>query len=217
MPPRMAPTPTIPDPVSPVLEARQRETTIIIPSTYGGIDSSPNPGVVAGIVLGAVAGFLLLLFLIYTCLGFGPPVIPESEMSARPKHRHSHSHSHSHRHSHHHHRRGSARVTERVRVNVRESGGGATGRPRGPGEPIIVDAPPPPAPPPPRGGGMEEEDDDEDEVVVIEENTPPRRKKKRHSGGGERRRDSGGFREVDPERFAGGDAPIRHVRRSRDY
>lgn len=41
----------------------------ILPTTYSGIDAGPPPGTVVGIVLGSVAGFLLLLWLIYTCFG----------------------------------------------------------------------------------------------------------------------------------------------------
>ncbi|KAG6366490.1 hypothetical protein INS49_000667 [Diaporthe citri] len=64
------------------------------------------------------------------------------------------------------------------------------------------------APPPPR---FVPHDDTEDEVVVIEEHSPPPR---RHKSKSHRRRSSSarresGFREVDPDRFAGGDAPLR--------
>ncbi len=52
---------------------------------------------------------------------------------------------------------------------------------------------------------------DEDEVVVIEEHSPPRRHRSRIRSS-ERR--SSGYREVDPSRFAGGDAPMREIRRS---
>ncbi|KAL3475875.1 hypothetical protein BJX99DRAFT_151841 [Aspergillus californicus] len=45
--------------------------SISIPSTYGRQDSSPSPGVVAGATLGAVAGFLLLLYLLYLSLTSG--------------------------------------------------------------------------------------------------------------------------------------------------
>lgn len=72
---------------------------------------------------------------------------------------------------------------------------------------------PMPAPPPPRI--VPEDDDDDDEVVVIEEHSPPRR----HKSKSNRRRSSSarresGYREVDPDRFAGGEAPYRDVRRS---
>ncbi|CAG9997766.1 unnamed protein product [Clonostachys byssicola] len=53
----------------------------VIPSTYGGLYTSLNPGVIAGIVLGSVAGFLLLLFICYSALGFGPPVFSKSQGS----------------------------------------------------------------------------------------------------------------------------------------
>jgi len=52
------------------LLARQNDPSII-PSTYGSINSGPAPGTVVGIVLGSVGGFLLILWLIYTCLNFG--------------------------------------------------------------------------------------------------------------------------------------------------
>ncbi|KAL3468072.1 hypothetical protein BJX64DRAFT_282956 [Aspergillus heterothallicus] len=45
--------------------------TISIPSTYGRQHSSPNPGVIAGAVLGSVAGFLFLLYLLYLSLTSG--------------------------------------------------------------------------------------------------------------------------------------------------
>ncbi|KAL4954237.1 hypothetical protein BDW69DRAFT_183684 [Aspergillus filifer] len=45
--------------------------TISIPSTYGGSTTSPNAGVIVGAVLGAVAGFLLLLYLLYLGLTSG--------------------------------------------------------------------------------------------------------------------------------------------------
>lgn len=48
-----------------------RATTSIIPTGYGSIDSGPAPGTVVGIVLGSVGGFLLVLWLFYTCINFG--------------------------------------------------------------------------------------------------------------------------------------------------
>jgi hypothetical protein len=71
------------------------------------------------------------------------------------------------------------------------------------------------AQPPPRrvvsSSGSGSEDDDQDEVVVIEEHSPSRRRRSRVRSV-ERR--SSGFREVDPDRFAGGDASFVEVRRS---
>jgi hypothetical protein len=43
-----------------------------VPAHYGAMYDSPSPGAVAGIVLGAVAGFLLLLALLWICCAFGP-------------------------------------------------------------------------------------------------------------------------------------------------
>ncbi|KAI1806151.1 hypothetical protein F4811DRAFT_551107 [Daldinia bambusicola] len=50
-----------------------------VPEGYGRTPSGPDPGAVAGIVLGSVAGFLLLLWIIYWCvnLGTATPVIVE--------------------------------------------------------------------------------------------------------------------------------------------
>ncbi|KAH8656131.1 hypothetical protein BGZ60DRAFT_148775 [Tricladium varicosporioides] len=53
-----------------ILSARQ-STNSIIPTTYGSINSGPSPSTIVGIVLGSVAGFLLILWLFYTCLNFG--------------------------------------------------------------------------------------------------------------------------------------------------
>jgi len=65
-----APTSTIPSSfLSRILHPRA--TTSIIPTGYGSIDSGPSPGTVVGIVLGSVGGFLLVLWLFYTCINFG--------------------------------------------------------------------------------------------------------------------------------------------------
>ncbi|PKY08981.1 hypothetical protein P168DRAFT_301577 [Aspergillus campestris IBT 28561] len=45
--------------------------TISIPSTYGRLNTSPAPGTVVGIMLGSIAGFLFLLYLLYLGLGAG--------------------------------------------------------------------------------------------------------------------------------------------------
>jgi hypothetical protein len=146
---------------------------LIIPSTYGALGSSLHPGVVAGITLGAVLGFLLLLFAIYSCLGFGPAVMPSSSMidgsvlssirtgdtSSRYEPRR-------------------ATVRETVEVRTREHvvpGPAASHRPA---ERVILDPPPPP-----RTVTASElsDEDEEDEIVVMEEHSPPRRKNRRRS------------------------------------
>jgi hypothetical protein len=163
-----------------------------VPSSYGSASSSPHPGVVAGIVIGSVGGFLLLLFLIYSCLGFGPQLwvqpsrseytaASQSVLSFRTR-RTSRARS-ARRPS----RAGGARVTETYEVRTRESrGGGRTRsgvRPVVVGEPVVVE--PTRAPPPPRVVRSEdsEDDDEEDEIVVLEEHSPPRRKHRRESSG----------------------------------
>ena len=50
-----------PDPANPTL----------IPYTYAGLNAGPPPGEVVGIVFGSVGGFLLILWLIYTCFNMG--------------------------------------------------------------------------------------------------------------------------------------------------
>ncbi|KAI9902689.1 hypothetical protein N3K66_002041 [Trichothecium roseum] len=187
----------------PVIEARQSTTThLIIPSIYGSLYDSPSPGVIVGIVLGAVAGFLVLLLLFYSCLGFGPRVIPVEAISFRerpPSRKHSHHsvrgggvrRSHSRRRS-----SGTVRVTETYETRTRERGSrGGGGRPG----PEIVDAPSPP----PQARRVSSSStvtsdmsDDEDEIVVMEEHSPPRRKHGRRSGGVRR---SGGYRDVYPD------------------
>ncbi|RYP90096.1 hypothetical protein DL770_003788 [Monosporascus sp. CRB-9-2] len=96
---------------------------------------------------------------------------------------------------------------------------GATSRGTSRGPPVPM---PMPIPPPPMGRDRRHHRDDEDEVVVIEEHSPPPHQSRRGSRGhhrrrsNERRRSGGGdgyYRDVDPHRFAGGDAPIRSVSR----
>ncbi|KAG8425328.1 hypothetical protein J3458_002039 [Metarhizium acridum] len=156
----------------PALDARQNAPTptaagAFIPAAYGDLDSSPSPGVVVGIVLGSVAGALLLLYLLYTGLGCGPAsaltttrdLSSSSVLSFRPRKR----------------RRPPSRAhaTETLEVHVREDGGGTDPRPP---------PPPPPRAAPPRPVAPV------DEVVVIEEHELPRgsrrksrRKTTRHS------------------------------------
>jgi hypothetical protein len=54
------------------LTGRQSNPSII-PTTYGNSNNSLQPGTIVGIVLGSVGGFLLILWLIYTCLNLSTP------------------------------------------------------------------------------------------------------------------------------------------------
>ncbi|KAF9881823.1 hypothetical protein CkaCkLH20_00969 [Colletotrichum karsti] len=171
----------------PLIHRQTLDDDVVVPAHYGGW-SPLSSGAIVGITLGAVAGFLLILWMIYTCLNFGRPVENSSSsvytgtatsvLSVRSRSRHRHR-------KHRSPARGPRIIaTEEVRVRERES----VSRSRPPPGPVIVDAEPPMrerrasrGPPPPRFVP----DDDEDEVVVIEEHTPERRRRsRRHSGSG---------------------------------
>ena len=53
--------------------ARRQITVLAIPTTYTGLNTDPQPGTVVGIALGSVAGFLFLMWFIYTCFGVTVP------------------------------------------------------------------------------------------------------------------------------------------------
>jgi hypothetical protein len=53
--------------------ARRQIAVLAIPTTYTGLNTGPQPGTVVGIVLGSVAGFLLLIWVLYTCFGVDIP------------------------------------------------------------------------------------------------------------------------------------------------
>jgi hypothetical protein len=50
---------------------QKRYTTISIPSTYGRLNTSPAAGTVVGIVLGSVAGFVLLMYVLFLAVNPG--------------------------------------------------------------------------------------------------------------------------------------------------
>lgn len=222
---RTTPTPTrtttepgVPASAIPVAaRADAKHTPTTIPGGYGGLGSGLDPGTIVGITLGSVGGFMLLLWLIYWCINLGRvPVDADARSTVsmgtssvltqrlRRDSRHRSHRGHSHRRHHHH------RSPRRETVEVR-TGRGPFVVGEGAREVVVeetvrgVSRGPPAAPPPPRVV------EDEDEVVVIEEDSRPRRHRSRRSGS--RRRESG-YRDVDPDRFAGGDAPVREVRRS---
>jgi hypothetical protein len=180
-------------PASILLSKRQTQV-LAIPTTYEGLDSGPQPGTVVGIVLGSVAGFLLILWLIYTCgnLGdgfsifgvWGRQTVVEEEIIHRRERSRSHSRSRSRSHS-----RVSQTETAEV-LSVRSPS--RTRR-----ETIIVEERRTSRPPPP----------EDDIVEVIEEHSPVRRPSRRES------KRSSGFRTVDPAEFGGGDRPMRKMSR----
>ncbi|KAI0466182.1 hypothetical protein F4859DRAFT_498549 [Xylaria cf. heliscus] len=116
-------TRTIPQAITKILASRQATTTVI---ADGGGSSSNNlsGGAIAGIVIGSIAGFLLLWWIVRSCGILGRPAIwgaayePDNEKppphmstyhASTPYARRSHSR-HSHRSHHHHHSRSPRRV-----------------------------------------------------------------------------------------------------------
>ncbi|KAH0541443.1 hypothetical protein FGG08_004052 [Glutinoglossum americanum] len=71
--------------LGPLLRRQNDEQTGVIPSTYLDKDSGPSPGSVVGIVIGSVLGFLLILWLIWTCT-VGNIVGEEVIRERRPSH-----------------------------------------------------------------------------------------------------------------------------------
>ncbi|KAK0643599.1 hypothetical protein B0T16DRAFT_459727 [Cercophora newfieldiana] len=169
-------------PPTPIAPRQAATTTPTIPALYGAADSSPDPGAVAGITLGAVAGFLLVLYLVYVCINLGnPPENAESSVTGSVVMERKRTTAH--RHSHHHHRRSHGEATVEVRrtsrvvpsaVIVEEVRGGRGGGER---ESIIIEEARRRGErgPPPRVVHA----DSDDEVVVIEEHSPPRRRRSR--------------------------------------
>lgn len=163
------------------LVGRQQGTTILIPGIYSNMNDSPPPGTVIGAVLGSVFGFLLILWLLYSLFN----------------------------------RSGSGAVVAEEDVVVRERRGSRSSR-RAETIEVSRSRSRSPLPPSPvrtesrterviveeRRMPVEREDD---VVEVIEEHSPPRRSK------GGRSRPQSGYRSVEPDRYAGGNHPVREV------
>ena len=172
----------------------------IVPAYYSGLGTGPTPGTVAGIVFGAVGGFLLLLWLVYTCFTFGnnnfgrSSVIAEEDIvrrrsrSSRRSRRSSRSEVIEVRESHHSRSRSRSRSRTPPRSNVRES------------ETIVIEE---------RTRRAAPRSEHEDVVEVFEEHSPVRRESRTERT----ERKSSGFRTVDPEAYGGGDRPYRKVSR----
>jgi len=143
---------------STTVELLRRQATVAIPSsTYTGLNGGPTPGAVVGAVLGSVGGFLLILWLLYTCFGMTRTTASSVASSVVVRERRKSTRTSSGQRSRRQSETAEIRrppVVERVVVEERrrerevrsESSGG------------------------------------EDEVVVIEEHSPPRTKSKRESG-----------------------------------
>ncbi|KAI0890951.1 hypothetical protein F4806DRAFT_342639 [Annulohypoxylon nitens] len=112
------PTRTLPDAVTRVLSARQQGTTTVVTTGNSTPTNNLSGGAIAGIVIGSIAGFLLLLWIIRSCINWrhpgawGETFEPDNE---KPPHTHYYGgsstrypreiHGHRHRsHSRHSHR-----------------------------------------------------------------------------------------------------------------
>ncbi|KAF3069726.1 hypothetical protein GL218_07995 [Daldinia childiae] len=130
------PTRTLPEAISKVLTARQQSTTTVIAQTDGESTHTLSGGAIAGIVIGSIVGFLILLWVIRSCINYrnpgawGTTFEPDNEKPAS-SHRHhnstrypreTHGHRSRSRHSHHSPRRTSiVSVTRPVYVEQHRS------------------------------------------------------------------------------------------------
>jgi hypothetical protein len=203
------------------LVPRQQITTV--PSVYGQPHFGPDPGTVVGITLGSIGGFLLILYLIYTVANIGSSDNTSSYGTASVVSRRTRRSEPVVRRRHHHHHRSPRRERETVEVRrssrgpvvVEEVVSGGGRRVSGDRvERVVLEETRRTSSraraPPPRVVSESSGSETEDEVVVIEEHSPPRRhRSKRRSSS---RRESG-YRDIDPDRFGGGDSELRSVRR----
>jgi hypothetical protein len=211
--------------ITPALTKRQTYSAIAIPSSYAGIDDGPAAGTIVGIVLGSVAGFILLVWLLWTLANYSGSsaitaesieVVRRSDLPRddRSPTRNNHSSRRSTRRS----RRTSERIEIRERSRSPRVGGAVIVEER---RRVVSPAPPPVTT---RETIIVEErreprvpGDDIVEVLegssvsgsVARSHPPPRHESRRSSG----RRVSGGYRSVDPNLFGGGDYPQHRVRR----
>lgn len=162
--------------------ARRQNTFVIIPTTYSDLNRGPPPGTVVGVLLGSVFGFLLLLWLIYSCFNVGGGASVEEEDIVVRERRGSRSSRNSHSHSHSHSRSTPPRPRSPIRTETRVE------------ERVIVEE---------QRTARSPEDDI---VEVIEEDEPPPRRTR-----GGRSRPTSGYRAVDPDRFGGGNLPMEEV------
>ncbi|KEF52310.1 uncharacterized protein A1O9_11550 [Exophiala aquamarina CBS 119918] len=164
----------------PSLQKRQG-VVLAIPTTYAGLNSGPAPGAVVGITLGAIAGFIVILYIILSAIRLSgwnqrEEVIVEE----------------------HHHRRSHGRSRSRSRAMTEVSSPRRERIVREREDRVVVEE-----------RHMEPDsvivDEEEDDVVeVIEEHSPvrpPKRDPPRRSG----------FRTVDPAELGGGGAPRRSL------
>ncbi|KAI9736691.1 MAG: hypothetical protein M1834_000895 [Cirrosporium novae-zelandiae] len=171
---------------------RRQSTTVDIPATYD-LDPGPGAGAIVGIVLGSLVGFLLLCWLIYAVVGaanrrsvvYEEDIVHRSRTSAHSRSPRARSHRHSHAHS-------SRSEMRDISVSRSPTRPRREARTR---ETVIIDETR--RPPPPR-------EREENVIEVIEEHSPERPRRAARTS----HRNSG-FRDVDPDAYAGGNKPQR--------
>ncbi|KAI0178512.1 hypothetical protein GGR52DRAFT_259571 [Hypoxylon sp. FL1284] len=126
----LKPTRTLPDTITKVLSARQQGTTTVVSQDNGGSTNNLSGGAIAGIVIGSIAGFLLIMWIIRSCInlnnsrGWGNNFEPDNEKPPTHHHyghstrypRETHGHRSRSRHSRCSPRRTSVSVTRPVYV-----------------------------------------------------------------------------------------------------
>lgn len=72
--------------IASVFRRQQQQPSVnpnVLPTTYSGLNDGPPPGTVVGVVIGSVCGFLLLLWLLYSCFNMGDAGVYEEEIVRR--------------------------------------------------------------------------------------------------------------------------------------
>lgn len=54
--------------LSPAALSKRQNAILAIPTTYSGLNNGPAPGAIVGIVLGSIAGFVLILYIILSAM-----------------------------------------------------------------------------------------------------------------------------------------------------
>ncbi|KAK7555078.1 hypothetical protein IWX91DRAFT_123540 [Phyllosticta citricarpa] len=170
-------------------------TSGYIPLVYDDLNSGPSPGAVVGIVLGAVIGFLLVVWLFYAvaAMGGSRAYAADEEVVVRERRPRSTRSRRSRRSSRPEIREISRSPGRRQRIVVEERRSSVPPAPRPRSRSVVVEE---------RVSERERRVDGDDIVEVIEETSPPRRVSSRRNSG---------YRSVDPDRFAGGNFPQRPV------
>jgi hypothetical protein len=76
--------------------AKRQNYILAIPTTYSSLNNSPAPGAVAGITIGAIAGFIIVLYIVLSLLRlYSGRTFIETRIVERRTHNHNHSHSRS--------------------------------------------------------------------------------------------------------------------------